>query len=80
MSSPAGDNVILFDDVAITNGTSFNYFSQNGDFTEYFVIMQVVRQDHHHRRGGDTHKEGKLGNIKAPRNVAAHSGNTQAVT
>ncbi|NHJ49937.1 MAG: hypothetical protein FK733_19250 [Asgard group archaeon] len=32
--NPAGDNIMLFDDVAFRNSTSFNYLSHNGDFED----------------------------------------------
>jgi hypothetical protein len=34
VGNPSGANILLFDDVAITNSTNFNYLSQNGDFED----------------------------------------------
>ena len=33
-TNPTADNVILFDDIEVTNSTGFNYFSHNGDFED----------------------------------------------
>ena len=32
--NPTGDTILLFDDVSLTNDTSFDYLSQNGDFED----------------------------------------------
>ena len=53
-------------------------FSENGDFAEDFIVMQVIGQDHHDRRGGHAYQECQLGNIEPPGDIPAHAGDPQA--
>ncbi|NHJ85582.1 MAG: hypothetical protein FK734_08980 [Asgard group archaeon] len=34
VANPSGSTILLFDDIVLTNGTGFNYLSQNGDFED----------------------------------------------
>ena len=61
------------------DGGNGQEFTQNGNLAEGFVVMQIVRQDQHDGRRGDTDQEGELGDIKPPGNVPAHSCDTQSV-
>ena len=49
-----------------------------GDASEHFDVMQIIGQDHHHRRGGHPDKKGELSDIETPGNVAAHAGDAEA--
>jgi len=45
--------------------------AQNGQLSERLVVVKVVGQNHHHRRGRDTDQERELSDIKAPGNIPA---------
>ena len=53
-------------------------FSQDGDPAEGLIIVQVVRQNHHHRRGRHADQVGELGDIKAPGDVPAQAGDASS--
>jgi len=54
-------------------------FSQNGNFSKCFVIMNIIWEYHHNPSGGNTHKIGELGDIQAPGNIPAHAGYLQTL-
>jgi len=53
--------------------------TEDGHLTERLVIVQVVRQDHHHRRGGDPNQKCELGDVEAPHHVSAQAGDGQSL-
>ncbi|VTR70884.1 hypothetical protein DESC_870040 [Desulfosarcina cetonica] len=59
------------------DGGNRQKLTQNRDLAIGFVIMQVVRQHHHHASGGHTDQVGEVGNVKSPRDVATHAGDTE---
>jgi len=61
------------------DGRNGQKLAQNGDFAERLVVVQIVRQHQHDRRGGNTNQKSKLGDVQTPGNVAAHARNAQAV-
>ena len=51
--------------------------AENGHLAERLVVVEIVGQDHHHRRRGDTDQEGELGDVEPPNHVPAHAGDGQ---
>ena len=54
-------------------------FSEDDHDLELFVVMEVGGKHKHHGRGSNTDQIGKLGDVQAPRHVAAHTGNAQTI-
>ena len=52
--------------------------AEDRDLAEGLEVVQVVGEDDHHRRGGDADQERELGDVEAPRHVAAEAGDAEA--
>ena len=51
--------------------------AEDRHLAERLEVVQVVGQDHHHRRGGDADEEGELRDVEAPGDVTAQAGDHQ---
>ena len=53
-------------------------FTKDGDSSKDPEVMKVIGENHHDRRGCHTHKESKIGNVEAPRDIPSHTCNPKA--
>src|SRR5512139_441198 len=53
--------------------------TQDDYLPEFLEIMEIVRNDEHNGRCGDTDQEGELADVESPGHVAAQTGDTQSI-
>jgi hypothetical protein len=55
------------------DGRDGQELADDHDVVHVVVVVEVGRDDHHHRAGGQADAEGEVGDVEAPRDVVGHA-------